>query len=142
MGGMFSGTYMCREKRRLFFFRRNETVCVPTYVNGVIGETGDECGCCDGECPPKCTCRCNNDERYHVLVYKDELIGKSTECMSQGRASRKVGNGAISGYSCVPDAECPTMSPTASPTIEEGAYVSEMEALESENAGIAGGWVP
>ena len=118
LGGMFSGTYMCREKRNWFFFKRNETVCVPTIASGIIGEIGDQCGCCDGVCPPKCTCACNNDENYHVLLYKDELIGKSTHCVSQGKASRWVGNGEVSGYSCVPDDECPTLVPTASPTFE------------------------
>lgn len=116
---MFSGTYMCREKRSWLFFKRNETVCVPTLMTtGIVAEGGDVCGCCGGVCPEKCTCPCNTDENFHVLVYKDELIGKSTHCVSQGKASRWVGNGEVSGYSCVPDDECPTLEPTASPTLE------------------------
>lgn len=122
-GKVFSGTYMCREESFLIFWSRNRTKCVPTIANAVIGEAGDTCGCCGGECPRMCTCLCSGEERKedHVLVQKpDGLFGGKVEyeCISPGKASRKIADEG-EDYTCVPDDECPeiTAAPTDSPTV-------------------------
>ena len=118
---MLGGTYMCREESVWFFWSRNRTKCVPTITNAVIGEEGDVCGCCGGDCPRMCTCLCSGEENKedHVLVQKPKgLFGGRTEyeCISPGRASRKIADEG-EDYTCVPDDECPeiTAAPTEAP---------------------------
>ena len=120
-GGAFSGRYMCRETTSWLFFKKNETVCVPSLFGASIGIAGDRCGCCEGVCPQKCECPCNNDDEFHVFVYKDtpQLLGKDSremECVSQGKASRWTARNQQ--YNCVPLEDCPTLAPTMSPTLE------------------------
>lgn len=116
-GGFFKGTYMCREQSWWVFFKRNITRCVPTIGNGIIGEQGDQCGCCDGECPEPCGCYCSNDPVPDVLLYQHNLFGKEKVCVSQGKASRWIADERGAEYTCVPESECPTMAPTAAPVM-------------------------
>ncbi|CAB9512298.1 expressed unknown protein [Seminavis robusta] len=120
-GGLFKGTYMCREQSSWLIFKRNITRCLPTLAGGVLGEEGDRCGCCDGDCPSPCTCFCDNQEEPHVLLYKKLLFGYEYQCVSQGKASRWVADPRGSNYTCVPDDACPTIAPTFSPTAEPTA---------------------
>lgn len=122
-GKVFKGTYMCREESFWFFWSRNRTKCVPTIANAVIGEVGDTCGCCGGDCPAMCTCLCSGEEDTadHVLVQKPAgLLGNDVEfeCISPGKASRRIADEG-EDYTCVPDDECPaiTAPPTEAPTV-------------------------
>ena len=123
---VFKGTYMCREESYWLFWSRNRTKCVPTIANAVIGELGDTCGCCGGDCPAMCTCLCSPEEgeEDHVMVQKPVgLLGNNVEyeCISPGKASRWIADEGGDDYSCVPDDECPaiTFAPTEAPTDDE-----------------------
>jgi hypothetical protein len=115
---IFTGTYVCREESSWVFFRKNITRCAPTLAGAVVAEIGDQCGCCGGECPEPCACYCSNDKVPDVLLYKHTLFGKEKVCISQGKASRWTADESGTEYSCVPEAECPTMAPTSAPVDE------------------------
>jgi len=117
-GGMFTGTYMCREESHWIFWKRNRTKCVPTVTNAVIAEPEDRCGCCGGQCPKACTCVCDA-EKGHVLVrHQTGLFAENNEdiCISRGKASRYIAD-ETRLMECVSDEECPaiTAAPTAAP---------------------------
>jgi hypothetical protein len=117
-GALFSGTYMCRGRRRFFGLGKvthNQTVCVPTFTNAVVGEDGDTCGCCEGDCPQVCSCGCSYDSDDVLLYRKRTLRRTEVECVSPGKASRYTAMWPDE-YSCVPDDECPTLPPTKQPS--------------------------
>lgn len=125
-GNVFSGTYMCRSRRKWFGIgpEYNQTICVPTVTNAVLGEVGDTCGCCEGTCPQQCSCLCESNSD-HVLLYRKRGFGirkDATECLSPGKASRYIAM-YPDKYSCVTETECPTFAPTTSPTSQPAEYL-------------------
>ena len=87
---VLQGTYMCREERKWIFGSEKRTICVPTFLDSVIGEAGDVCGCCGGSCPKSCSCPCG-DEGEDVLMYTKGRFGfrEETECVSKGKRGSK-----------------------------------------------------
>ena len=111
----FSGSMVCRNTWYGFFTSQKESVCAPKVLNQVIGYEEDTCGCCNGVCPPRCSCVCDAEQDLVRIQKKRYLFGDGFECVSRGMASRKVGDGT-NNYSCVSDSECPALAPTASET--------------------------
>lgn len=110
--GAFSGSMVCRNTWYGFFSSRKESVCAPAVLNQVIGYKDDTCGCCNGPCPPPCSCVCDTENDLVRIQKKRVLFGDGFECVSRGMASRKVGDGT-NNYSCVSDSECPVLDPPA-----------------------------
>jgi len=106
--GAFSGTMVCRNTWTTFFTSEKKSVCTPTVLGQVIGYEEDTCGCCNGECPPPCTCACDASQDKVLVGRKRTLFGDAYECMSRGKASRSVGDGT-NNYFCVPDEDCPAL---------------------------------
>jgi hypothetical protein len=131
---LFTGTYVCREERWWVFFKKNITRCAPTLAGAVVGELGDQCGCCGDECPKPCGCYCSNDPEPDVLLYKHNLFGKEKVCVSQGKASRWTADESGAEYSCVPESECPTIAPTSAPSVRVMMPVS-VSRSSNETAG-------
>ena len=108
--GALSGTMVCRNTWYGFFSSQKESVCAPTVLDQVIGYEEDQCGCCNGVCPPACSCVCDAELDLVLIQKKRYLFGDSYECVSRGKASRRVGDGS-NNYFCVSDTECPVLAP-------------------------------
>jgi len=117
--GALSGTFVCRKQFSLFFAPGFQTACAPTVLNQVIGLADDQCGCCNGVCPPACTCVCDVAEDKVLIKTMSFFRGETTECVSRGKASRKVSDGT-NNYQCVEDDACPAIE-----TPDEGTDESD-----------------
>ena len=113
--GAFSGAMVCRKKWFGLFSSQTESVCAPTVLNQVIGYEDDTCGCCNGPCPPPCSCVCDVENDSVLIQKKRSFIGDGFECVSRGMASRRVGDGT-NNWSCVSDSECPALTPPTDET--------------------------
>ena len=89
----FTGVFVCREIFTFLLWESKHTVCAANVAENItLALEGDECGCCEGECPQECPCECgkaDEDGVFPSVMVQMVLLGNTkgpSICVPKGVA--------------------------------------------------------
>jgi hypothetical protein len=101
-----NGTFVCRESFSILNGKSRHTFCARNIIQGLtMGLEGDECGCCDGECPEPCGCSCGEGRVWIQVTTFFGLINMQ-RCVTNGLSQHATAWGNAATCVSPDDAVC------------------------------------